>query len=62
MIPFVGWLMGKGIGRMLNRFGKDIETIDNNLASSLSAVNSSLASFAAAIITVACVVFLLFGQ
>ncbi|KAG1873894.1 hypothetical protein F4604DRAFT_1765807 [Suillus subluteus] len=29
-------------GRMLNRFGKDIETIDTNLASSLSAVNSSL--------------------
>ncbi|KAF9230741.1 ABC transporter type 1, transmembrane domain-containing protein [Melanogaster broomeanus] len=40
-------------GRMLNRFGKDIETIDNNLAGSLSAVNSSLATFAAAIITVA---------
>ncbi|KAF8554053.1 hypothetical protein OG21DRAFT_1497299 [Imleria badia] len=42
-------------GRMLNRFGKDIETIDNNLASSLSAVNSSLATFAAAIVTVAIV-------
>ncbi|KAF8836435.1 P-loop containing nucleoside triphosphate hydrolase protein [Paxillus ammoniavirescens] len=40
-------------GRMLNRFGKDIETIDNNLAGSLSAVNSSLATFAAAIVTVA---------
>ncbi|KAF9219839.1 P-loop containing nucleoside triphosphate hydrolase protein [Gyrodon lividus] len=40
-------------GRMLNRFGKDVETIDNNLAGSLSAVNSSLATFAAAIITVA---------
>ncbi|KAG2143718.1 hypothetical protein DEU56DRAFT_792331 [Suillus clintonianus] len=39
-------------GRMLNRFGKDIETIDSNLASSLSAVNQSLATFAAAIITV----------
>ncbi|KAG2056641.1 hypothetical protein BDR06DRAFT_952711 [Suillus hirtellus] len=39
-------------GRMLNRFGKDIETIDTNLASSLSAVNSSLATFAAAIFTV----------
>lgn len=39
-------------GRMLNRFGKDIETIDSNLASSLSAVNSSLATFAAAILTV----------
>lgn len=44
---------GGGLGRMLNRFGKDIETIDNNLASSLSAVNSSLATFVAAIITVA---------
>lgn len=54
--------MEGGIGRMLNRFGKDIETIDNNLASSLSAVNSSLATFAAAIITVAYVVLLLFGQ
>ncbi|KAG2740509.1 hypothetical protein P692DRAFT_20910442 [Suillus brevipes Sb2] len=43
-------------GRMLNRFGKDIDTIDTNLASSLSAVNPSLATFAAAIITV---VFLL---
>ncbi|KAG9310797.1 hypothetical protein JVU11DRAFT_8649 [Chiua virens] len=42
-------------GRMLNRFGKDIETIDNNLAGSLSAVNSSLATFAAAIVTVAVV-------
>lgn len=43
---------------MLNRFGKDIETIDNNLASSLSAVNSSLATFAAAILTVAYVALL----
>ncbi|KAL4065666.1 hypothetical protein V8B97DRAFT_2010327 [Scleroderma yunnanense] len=40
-------------GRMLNRFGKDVETIDGNLASSMSSVNSSLATFAAAIITVA---------
>ncbi|KAH7882505.1 hypothetical protein F5I97DRAFT_1905629 [Phlebopus sp. FC_14] len=40
-------------GRMLNRFGKDIETIDNSLANSLEAVNSSLATFAAAILTVA---------
>lgn len=42
-------------GRMLNRFGKDIETIDSSLAGSLQAVNSSLASFFAAIITVAVV-------
>ncbi|TFK37295.1 multidrug resistance-associated ABC transporter [Crucibulum laeve] len=42
-------------GRMLNRFGKDIETIDSSLAGSLQAVNSSLASFFAAILTVAVV-------
>ncbi|PFH45713.1 hypothetical protein AMATHDRAFT_158119 [Amanita thiersii Skay4041] len=40
-------------GRMLNRFGKDIETIDTSLAGSLQAVNSSLASFFAAVLTVA---------
>ncbi|KAF9447375.1 hypothetical protein P691DRAFT_782489 [Macrolepiota fuliginosa MF-IS2] len=39
-------------GRMLNRFGKDIETIDMSLAGSLQAVNSSLASFFAAILIV----------
>ncbi|KAF9442979.1 multidrug resistance-associated ABC transporter [Macrolepiota fuliginosa MF-IS2] len=39
-------------GRMLNRFGKDIETIDTSLAGSLQAVNSSLASFFAAILAV----------
>jgi hypothetical protein len=38
---------------MLNRFGKDIETIDSSLAGSLQAVNSSLASFFASILTVA---------
>ncbi|TFK37596.1 multidrug resistance-associated ABC transporter [Crucibulum laeve] len=42
-------------GRMLNRFGKDIETIDSSLAGSLQAVNSTLASFFAAILTVAVV-------
>ncbi|KAF9459383.1 multidrug resistance-associated ABC transporter [Collybia nuda] len=40
-------------GRMLNRFGKDIETIDTSLAGSLQAVNLSLASFFAAVLTVA---------
>ncbi|THU84317.1 multidrug resistance-associated ABC transporter [Dendrothele bispora CBS 962.96] len=40
-------------GRMLNRFGKDIETIDSSLASSLQAVNSSLASFFASVILIA---------
>ncbi|TFK62437.1 hypothetical protein BDN72DRAFT_741737, partial [Pluteus cervinus] len=39
-------------GRLLNRFGKDIETIDTSLAGSLQAVNSSLASFFASILTV----------
>jgi hypothetical protein len=38
---------------MLNRFGKDVETIDSSLAGSLQAVNTSLAGFFAAIITVA---------
>uniref|UniRef100_A0A8H8CJP6 Multidrug resistance-associated ABC transporter n=1 Tax=Psilocybe cubensis TaxID=181762 RepID=A0A8H8CJP6_PSICU len=42
-------------GRMLNRFGKDVETIDSSLAGSLQAVNSSLMGFFAAIITVAVV-------
>ncbi|KAJ7057949.1 hypothetical protein C8F01DRAFT_1210797 [Mycena amicta] len=46
-------------GRMLNRFGKDIETIDSSLSSSLQQVNSSLAGFAAALITVT-VVFPMF--
>jgi len=41
------------VGRMLNRFGKDIETIDSSLASSLQAVNASLASFFVSILTVA---------
>ncbi|KAJ3788774.1 hypothetical protein GGU10DRAFT_384717 [Lentinula aff. detonsa] len=40
-------------GRMLNRFGKDIETIDSSLASSLQNVNSSLANFFASVITIA---------
>ncbi|KAF9231441.1 hypothetical protein BU15DRAFT_90912 [Melanogaster broomeanus] len=40
-------------GRILNRFGKDIETIDSNLGSSLAAVNSSLTAFAGAILTIA---------
>ncbi|KAH9996005.1 P-loop containing nucleoside triphosphate hydrolase protein [Russula vinacea] len=43
------------LGRMLNRFSKDIETVDSSLASSLQAVNSSLATFAASVITVASV-------
>ena len=39
------------------RFGKDMATIDSSLAGSLQSVNSSLASFFAAIITVASVWF-----
>ena len=39
-------------GRMLNRFSKDIETVDLSLASSLQAVNSSLANFFSSIIVV----------
>ncbi|KAI0041568.1 hypothetical protein FA95DRAFT_1565261 [Auriscalpium vulgare] len=46
-------------GRMLNRFSKDVETVDSSLASSLQAVNSSLATFAASVITVT-VIFPLF--
>lgn len=40
------------LGRMLNRFSKDIETVDGSLASSLQAVNTALANFAASVITV----------
>jgi ABC-type multidrug transport system fused ATPase/permease subunit len=39
-------------GRMLNRFSKDIGTIDDSLDDSLEAVNSSLANFFASIITI----------
>ncbi|KAJ7662919.1 multidrug resistance-associated ABC transporter [Mycena rosella] len=46
-------------GRMLNRFSKDFTTIDSRLASSLQAVNSSLAGFFVSILTVT-VVFPLF--
>ncbi|KAH8099895.1 multidrug resistance-associated ABC transporter [Cristinia sonorae] len=46
-------------GRMLNRFSKDVETIDTSLASTLQAVNSSLASFAASAFTIV-VIFPLF--
>lgn len=42
-------------GRMLNRFSKDVETIDSSLASSLQNVNSSLATFFISILTVSVV-------
>ncbi|KAJ7123089.1 multidrug resistance-associated ABC transporter [Mycena epipterygia] len=47
------------VGRMLNRFSKDFETIDGKLASALQAVNSALAGFVVSILTVT-VVFPLF--
>ncbi|KAH9476582.1 ABC transporter 7 [Psilocybe cubensis] len=40
-------------GRILNRFGKDMDTIDSSLAGTLQAVNSALAGFLVAILTVA---------
>ncbi|KAJ7508941.1 hypothetical protein B0H11DRAFT_2169002 [Mycena galericulata] len=40
------------LGRMLNRFGSDMEKIDSDLAGSLQSVNSSLAGFFASIITI----------
>lgn len=43
------------IGRMLNRFSKDVETVDTSLAGTLQSVNSSLAVFAASALTVMCV-------
>uniref|UniRef100_D8Q0Y8 Multidrug resistance-associated ABC transporter n=1 Tax=Schizophyllum commune (strain H4-8 / FGSC 9210) TaxID=578458 RepID=D8Q0Y8_SCHCM len=42
-------------GRLLNRFGKDIETVDSSLASSLQSVNSSLATCFVAVLTIAVV-------
>ncbi|KAI0070122.1 multidrug resistance-associated ABC transporter [Panus rudis PR-1116 ss-1] len=39
-------------GRMLNRFSKDIETIDSSLAGTLQSVNQSLAVFAASVLTI----------
>jgi ABC-type multidrug transport system fused ATPase/permease subunit len=40
-------------GRMLNRFSKDIETIDGSLGDSIGNVNASVANLFASIITVA---------
>ncbi|KAI0697630.1 multidrug resistance-associated ABC transporter [Cerioporus squamosus] len=39
-------------GRMLNRFSKDVETVDTSLASTLQQVNQSLALFAVSMFTV----------
>ncbi|KAF8526563.1 hypothetical protein BU17DRAFT_82663 [Hysterangium stoloniferum] len=46
------WHDSTPTGRMLNRFSKDIETVDSNLGSSLQAVNASMATFFASILTV----------
>ncbi|KAI0357033.1 multidrug resistance-associated ABC transporter [Trametes cingulata] len=46
-------------GRMLNRFSKDVETVDTSLAGTLQSVNQSLALFAVSMVTVI-VVFPLF--
>jgi len=40
------------LGRMLNRFGLDMEKIDSDLAGSLQTVNSSLAGFFASVVTI----------
>ncbi|KAF7299119.1 ABC bile acid [Mycena indigotica] len=40
------------VGRMLNRFGLDMEKIDQDLAASLQTVNTSLAGFFASVITI----------
>lgn len=51
-----GWVSSSFLtllrGRLLNRFGKDIETIDSSLAASLQQVNLSLGKFAASAITI----------
>jgi len=46
------WHDSTPTGRMLNRFSKDIETVDASLGSSLQAVNSSMATFFASVVTV----------
>ena len=46
------WLDVTPTGRILNRFSKDIETIDGNLAGSLQFVNQSLSTFLSSMIVV----------
>ncbi|KAJ6468022.1 hypothetical protein C8R47DRAFT_1325922 [Mycena vitilis] len=43
------------LGRMLNRFGLDMDKIDSDLAGSLQTVNASLAGFFASVITISVV-------
>ncbi|KAJ7459957.1 hypothetical protein FB451DRAFT_1272196 [Mycena latifolia] len=40
------------LGRMLNRFGRDIEIVDNQITWSLTALNSALAGFFVSVMTV----------
>lgn len=44
------------VGRILNRFSKDIETIDSNIANSLQGVNQALASLLTSM-AVVCIIF-----
>ncbi|KAL5532471.1 hypothetical protein ACEPAF_6041 [Sanghuangporus sanghuang] len=46
------WLDTTPTGRSLNRFSKDIETVDSNLASSLQSVNQSFASFLTSLVII----------
>ncbi|KAF8502967.1 multidrug resistance-associated ABC transporter [Gautieria morchelliformis] len=46
------WHDSTPTGRMLNRFSKDIETVDTSLGSSLQAVNASMATLFASVVTV----------
>ncbi|KAF8508697.1 multidrug resistance-associated ABC transporter [Gautieria morchelliformis] len=46
------WHDSTPTGRMLNRFSKDIETVDTSLGSSLQSVNASMATLFASVVTV----------
>ncbi|KAF8502971.1 hypothetical protein JB92DRAFT_3123623 [Gautieria morchelliformis] len=46
------WHDSTPTGRMLNRFSKDIGTVDTSLGSSLQAVNTSMATLFASVVTV----------
>lgn len=43
-------------GRILNRFSRDMETVDSSLSSSIRATTSYIASFIAAVVTVSIVI------
>ncbi|KAL5520973.1 hypothetical protein ACEPAG_8895 [Sanghuangporus baumii] len=46
------WLDTTPTGRILNRFSKDIQAVDSNIASSLQSVNQSLASFLTSLVII----------